>query len=180
MGPLGEVQSQSAPNGRCREVLYASDYTDLPIEEHVYVGALDGTMGTCTAGGSRPRGNVTQGDCGLRPGNGRDRQRHRLARRAIARHLRRVRAPLGADQAERRRGHALHVAVGPGRLRPRAAGSPVFDRPHADVYRRDRGGTSERRIATRTRMRTDWVAQSSRSTRRTRAPETGGVDRGRP
>jgi RHS repeat-associated protein len=53
-GPLGNLLSQSAPNGRCREIVYASDYSDLPTSETVFVGAL--AAGSTCAAGQTPRG----------------------------------------------------------------------------------------------------------------------------
>jgi RHS repeat-associated protein len=51
----GNVIGQAAPNGRCRQMLYMSDYQDLPTQENLYVGAAG--PGTCTAGGG-PQGAV--------------------------------------------------------------------------------------------------------------------------
>ncbi len=45
---FGNVVTEAAPNGRCRDVTYASDYSDLPTSETVYVGA---PTGACAVGG---------------------------------------------------------------------------------------------------------------------------------
>jgi RHS repeat-associated protein len=46
---FGNVVGQAAPNGRCREMLYQSDYADLPIQETLYVGSVGSSA--CSAGG---------------------------------------------------------------------------------------------------------------------------------
>jgi RHS repeat-associated protein len=53
-GPFGNLLSQSGPNGRCRIITYASDYSDLPIAETVFVGPL--AAGTACPAGQKPRG----------------------------------------------------------------------------------------------------------------------------
>jgi RHS repeat-associated protein len=45
--PFGNIAAQSGPNGRCRMLDYATDYSDLVIREHLFAGAPGG--GPCGA-----------------------------------------------------------------------------------------------------------------------------------
>ncbi|HLK39861.1 MAG TPA: toxin TcdB middle/N-terminal domain-containing protein [Polyangiaceae bacterium] len=54
---FGNRTGDAAPNGRCHETVYASDYADFVISETVHAG-LAGGGGTCSAGGG-PAGPVT-------------------------------------------------------------------------------------------------------------------------
>jgi RHS repeat-associated protein len=55
---FGNSISEAAPNGRCHDIGYASDYADLPTSETIYVGPAGGAGApTCNAGGG-PRGTT--------------------------------------------------------------------------------------------------------------------------
>jgi RHS repeat-associated protein len=52
--PFGNVASEAAPNGRCRDIVYASDYADLATSETLHVGSIPAATGSapvCAANG---------------------------------------------------------------------------------------------------------------------------------